>query len=186
MSTMGSVLIWILAAYLFLICTPAFETCKHGLVGYKRSLGVVAKTAVVDGPFPKLVEIGRTTNKMDDVLLVARRGSSLQQRLQPRDFARKEHIADLSRWPTTIFSTSHQFFSISAISFHGLVHFFWGGYILKATGRNGVQGRGEAKIFNGKIYIPMLRFLLRSWNGVNANPRTITCNGGFSQGMSVN
>src|SRR6266567_1233551 len=174
---MGSVLIWILAPYLFLICTPAREAWNHGLIGCKWSLGVIAKTGVVDRPFSKLVEIGRATNKIDDVLLVARHGSGLQQ----RDFARKEHIAVLSRWPA-IFSTGRQFFSNSAISLHGLVHFFCGGYI-SATGKNGVQGRGEAEIFNGKTYIPTLGFLSRSWSAVNSNPRSLTNDKGLTGGV---
>ena len=179
----GTVLIWILVAYLFLICAPTCGTWKHGPIGYKGGLSVVAKTGVVEGPFSKLVEIGRTTSKIEDISRVVRHASGF--RLQPSDFARKEHIALLSRWPTTILSTGHHFFCIGAISLHGLVRFFCAGYILNATGRNRLQGWGEAEIFNGKIYIPMLRFLSHSWNGVNSNPRTITRDGSFSKGMGV-
>jgi hypothetical protein len=41
-----------------------------------------------------------------------------------------------------------------------------------------VQGRGEAEIFNGKSYIPILRCLSHSWSAVNPNPRT-----DYSQGQ---
>jgi len=164
-------------ACLFLICAPAFETCEHGLVGYKRSLGGVAKTGVVDGPFSKLVDIGHATNKRGDILLVAQHGSGLQRRLELRDFVRKEHIAMLSQWPTIIFSATRPFFSLSAISLQGLVHFFCGSY--KATQRNSVQGRGVAEIFNGKIDIPMLGVFSHSWDPLNSNPGSINSNEGI-------
>ena len=128
----GTVLIWILVAYLFLICAPTCGTWKHGPIGYKGGFSVVAKTGVVEGPFSKLVEIGRTANKKNDVLRLVRDANSLQL----RDFAGKEHVTVLSRWPTTILSTGHHFFCIGAISLHGLVRFFCAGYILNATGRN--------------------------------------------------
>jgi hypothetical protein len=145
----GRVLTWILVAYLFLICflicAPACETWKHGLVGYKGSLSVVAKTGVVDGPFSKLVEIGSATNKIEDILRIVRHASDF--RLQLRDFARKEHIALLSRWPATVFSTGHQFFAISAMSLHGLVHFFCGAYILNCHWKERRAGPGRGRNF---------------------------------------